>query len=193
MIDLYMWTTTNSRRASIGLEEAGLAYTAHRINIHEKDQFTPEHTARNPYQKVPAMVDDDGPGGETVTVFESGAILLYAAEKSGKLYGGDALDRVEVQKWFILAINGAVPILGQMRSTPELLGGAERICKVIDDRLGDQEFFAGEFSIADLAFYPRVAKWGEESLPMSKYANISRWIETVGARAGVQRGWAQPG
>jgi GST-like protein len=85
MIDLYMWSTTNSRRASIGLEEAGLAYRVHPINIHEKDQFTPEHAARNPYQKVPVIVDDDGPGGETVTIFESGAILLYAAEKTGTL------------------------------------------------------------------------------------------------------------
>ena len=151
MIDLYMWSTSNSRRASIGLEEAGLAYKAHPINIHEKDQFTTEHTARNPYQKVPVIVDDDGPGGETVTIFESGAILLYAAEKTGTLYGRDALDRIEVQKWFALRLNASLPLLGQMRANPALLGNAERVCKVMDDRLADQEFFASEFSIADLA------------------------------------------
>ena len=193
MIDLYMWTTSNSRRASIGLEEAGLAYTAHPLNIHEKDQFTPEHTARNPYQKVPVIVDDDGPGGETVTVFESGAILMYAAEKSGTLYGRNPVDRIEVQKWFMLHMNASLPLLGQMRANPALLGNAERVCKVIDGRLADHEFFAPEFSIADLAFYPRVATWSEESLPMSDYKNISRWIETMGAREGIQRGWAQPG
>ena len=193
MIDLYMWSTTNSRRASIGLEEAGLAYRVHPINIHEKDQFTPEHTARNPYHKVPVMVDDDGPGGETVTVFESGAILMYAAEKSGTLYGRDALDRIEVQKWFALHLHGSLPLLGTMCAHPGLLGNAERVCKVIDSHLADHEFFASEFSIADLAFYPRVATWGEESLPMSDYKNISRWIETVGAREAIQRGWAQPG
>ncbi|MEE8140113.1 MAG: glutathione S-transferase N-terminal domain-containing protein, partial [Alphaproteobacteria bacterium] len=116
MIDLYMWSTSNSRRASIGLEEAGLEYRVHPINIHQKDQITAEHTARNPYQKVPVIVDDDGPGGAPVTVFESGAILLYAAEKSGKLYGKDARDRVEVQKWLMLHMNAALPIMGQMRT-----------------------------------------------------------------------------
>lgn len=192
MIDLYMWTTTNSRRASIGLEEAGLEYTAHPVNIHEKEQFTPEHTARNPYQKVPAIIDPDGPGGAPVTIFESGAILLYAAEKTGKLYGKDARDRIEVQKWFCLHLSGSLPILGQLRANPDLLAGAQRICKVIDGHLADREFFAPEFSIADLAFYPRIATWAEESLPLSDYPNIERWRAAVAARPAIQRGWAQP-
>jgi GST-like protein len=192
MIDLYMWSTTNSRRASIGLEEAGLEYTVHPINIQEKEQFTPEHTARNPYQKVPVIVDSDGPGGQPITVFESGAILLYAAEKSGKLYGKDARDRVEVQKWFILVMNATLPIMGALRANPPLVPNAQRVLGVIDHRLGDQEFFASEFSIADLAFYPRVANWAIDSLPLDPYSNILRWIETVGARPAIQRGWAQP-
>jgi GST-like protein len=193
MIDLYMWSTSNSRRASIGLEEAGLEYTVHPVNIHEKNQFTAEHTARNPYQKVPVIVDSDGPGGEPVTVFESGAILLYAAEKTGKLYGKDARDRIEVQKWFALHLNAALPLLSQVRANPALLGGAERVCGVIEGRLADQEFFSSEFSIADLVLYPRIAGWAEESLPLSNYPNLSRWKETVAARPAIQRGWAQPG
>ncbi len=193
MIDLYMWSTTNSRRASIGLEEAGLEYNVHPININEKDQFTPEHTARNPYQKVPVIVDHDGPGGVPVTVFESGAILLYAAEKSGRLYGKDAGDRVEVQKWFMLIMNATLPIMGALRANPPLLPNAERVLGVIDGHLADHEFFAAEFSIADLAFYPRVANWSVDSLALDKYPNIIRWTALVGARPAIQRGWAQPG
>jgi GST-like protein len=193
MIDLYMWSTSNSRRASIGLEEAGLDYTVHPTNIHEKEQFTPEHTARNPYQKVPAIVDSDGPGGQPITVFESGAILLYVAEKSGRLYGKDARDRVEVQKWFCLHLNASLPLLSQVRANPDLLGNAERVCGVMEGRLADQEFFASEFSIADLALYPRFAGWAEESLPLGNYPNLSRWRDAVAARPAIQRGWAQPG
>jgi len=192
MIDLYMWSTSNSRRASIGLEEAGLEYIAHPTNIHEKDQFTPEHTALNPYQKVPVIVDSDGPDGKPITVFESGAILLYAAEKVGKLYGTDARDRIEVQKWFCLHLNASLPILGQMRENPALLGASERVCGVIDAHLADREYFASEFSIADLALYPRVATWAEESLPLNNFPNLSRWIETIAVRPAIQRGWSQP-
>ncbi len=193
MIDLYMWSTTNSRRASIGLEEAGLDYNVHPINIHQKDQITAEHTARNPYQKVPVIVDHDGPGGAPVTVFESGAILLYAAEKSGRLYGKDAGDRVEVQKWFMLIMNATLPIMGALRANPPLLPNAERVLGVIDGHLADHEFFAAKFSIADLAFYPRVANWSVDSLALDTYPNIIRWIGLVGARPAIQRGWAQPG
>lgn len=192
MIDLYMWTTTNSRRASIGLEEAGLEYQVHPVNIQEGEQKTPEHTARNPYQKVPAIIDPDGPDGEPVTIFESGAILLYAAEKTGTLYGANPRDRVEVQKWFALHLSGSLPILGAMRQFPDMLPGAQRICKVIDGHLADHEYFAPEFSIADLAFYPRIANWAQDNLPLDDYPNILRWREAVGSRPAVQRGWAQP-
>jgi len=192
MIDVYMWSTTNSRRATVGLEEAGLQYTVHPININEDEQKTPEHTARNPYQKVPVIIDSEGPGGEPITVFESGAILLYVAEKTGTLYGSNPRDRVEVQKWFILNMNGAVPIMGASRHNPPMLADAQRVCRVIDQHLGDNEFFALEFSIADLAFYPRVANWAEESLPLTEYPNILRWRDAVGARPAIRRGWAQP-
>lgn len=192
MIDLYMWSTTNSRRASVGLEEAGLAYTAHPINLREKEQQSPAHLARNPYGKVPVMIDPDGPGGST-TVFESGAILLYAADKSGKLYGKDGADKVEVQKWFMLNMNGSVPFLGALKNHPTLKPECERVVAVIDEHLGKQQFFAGSFSIADICFYPRVAGFDEEMFPISNYKNIARWIAEVGERPGVKAGMAQPG
>lgn len=192
MIDVYMWTTTNSRRASVGLSEAGLDYTVHPVNLQKKEQQTPEHLARNPYGKIPVIVDSDGPGGKPITVFESGAILLYIAEKTGKFYGANAADRVEVQKWFMLHMSGSLPFLGLLRNHPTVLGECERVCKVIDGHLGKQQFFAPEFSIADMAFYPRVAGFDEKTFPMSDYKNIARWIAEVGARPGTREGMSQP-
>jgi GST-like protein len=192
MIDLYMAATTNSRRASVGLSEAGLAYTVHPMDLRQKDQAKPEHLARNPYGKVPVIVDNQGPGGKAVTIFESGAILLYAAEKSGKLYGKDAIDRVEVQKWFMLHMNGSVPFLGALKGHPTLKPECERVVKVIDDHLGKNQFFAQTFSIADICFYPRVAGFDQEVFPINNYKNIVRWIEEVGARPGTKDGMSQP-
>lgn len=192
MIDLYMATTTNSRRASIGLSEAGLPYKAHAIDLHQKQQSTPEHLARNPYGKVPVIVDSDGPGGTPVTVFESGAILLYAAEKSGKLYGKDAADRTTVQKWFMLHMSGSVSFLGALKNHPTLRPECDRVIKVIDGHLAQNRFFASEFSIADLCFYPRVAGFDEKVFPISQYRNIMRWVEEVGARPAVKEGMSQP-
>lgn len=192
MIDLYMAATTNSRRASVGLSEAGLEYQTHFINLREKQQRTPEHLARNPYGKVPVIVDSDGPGSKPVTIFESGAILLYAVDKSGKLYGKDAADRIEVQKWFMLHMSGSIPFLGALKNHPTLRPECERVAKVIDDHLSKNQFFAGSFSIADVAFYPRVAGYDESVFPISDYKNIVRWLDEVGARPGVKEGMAQP-
>ena len=192
MIDLYMWSTTNGRRASVMLEEVGLPYQAIATNIHEGEQRTPEHTARNPYQKVPVIVDPDGPGGAPTTVFESGAILLYLAEKTGKLYGENPVERVEVQKWFMFQMNATLPIFGFLRSHPDVGDNAERVCKVMDGHLEDREFFAGSYSIADVALYPRIAAYSADVFPVRDYANLARWIDTVAARPAVARGMAQP-
>ncbi len=192
MIDLYMAPTTNSRRASVGLSEAGLAYTVHPMNLRDKDQQTPEHLARNPYGKVPVIIDSQGPGGKSVTIFESGAILLYAADKSGKLYGKDALERIEVQKWFMLHMNGSVPFLGALKGHPTLKPECERVVKVIDNHLSKNQFFAPSFSIADICFYPRVAGFDQEVFPINDHKNIVRWIDEVGARPGTKEGMSQP-
>ena len=192
MIELYMGATSNSRRASIGLSEAGLAYNAHRIDLRAKEQHSPEHLARNPYGKVPVIVDSEGPEGGPVTVFESGAILLYVAEKSGKLYGRDAADRVEVQKWFMLHMSGSVPFLSALKNHPTLRPECDRIIRVIDNHLSTHTFFAAEFSIADACFYPRVAGMDESMFPIRNSKHIVRWIEEVGARQGVKDGMSQP-
>lgn len=192
MIECYMWKTTNSRRASVGLSEAGLDYKAVPVNLQEKQQQTPEHLARNPYGKIPVIVDPDGPGGKPVTVFESGAILLYIADKTGKLYGKDAAERVEVQKWFMLHMNGSVPFLGALKAHPTLRSMCDRVMKVVDEHLAKNRFFAPSFSIADVCFYPRVAGFDEDVFPVSQYKNVGRWIEEVGARPGTKEGMAQP-
>lgn len=192
MIECYMWKTTNSRRASVGLSEAGLAYKAVPVNLQERQQQTPEHLARNPYGKIPVIVDSDGPGGKPVTVFESGAILLYIADKTGKLYGKDAAERVEVQKWFMLHMNGSVPFLGALKTHSTLMPECKRVMKVIDDHLSKNRFFTPSFSIADICFYPRVAGFDEATFPVSEYKNVCRWIEEVGARPGVKEGMSQP-
>ena len=191
MIELYMASTSNSRRASIGLSEAGLPYKVHRIDLRAKEQQSAEHLARNPYGKVPVIVDSEGPDAP-VTVFESGAILLYVAEKSGKLYGRDAADRVEVQKWFMLHMSGSVPFLGALKNHPTLRPECDRVVRVIDNHLSNHTFFAAEFSIADACFYPRVAGMDESMFPLSGYKHIVRWIEEVGARPGVKEGMSQP-
>jgi GST-like protein len=187
-----MASTTNSRRASVGLSAAGLEYVAHPINLKERQQFSPEHLARNPYGKVPVIVDPDGPGGKSVTVFESGAIMLYVAEKTGKLYGKDPMERIDVQKWFMLHMNASVPLLGMLKSHPAHLDECTRVVKVIDDHLAKNQFFAPSLSIADLTFYPRVAEYDAETFPIRDYKNLSRWIDEVGAQPAVQEGMAQP-
>lgn len=192
MIECYMWSTTNSRRASVGLSAAELEYVVHPISLKERQQHSPEHLARNPYGKIPVIVDPDGPGGKPVTVFESGAILLYIAEKTGKFYGKDAAERIEVQKWFMLHMNASVPLLGALKNHPSHKDECTRVVEVIDKHLADHQFFTPSFSIADLTFYPRVAAYEEATFPIRDYKHLTRWIEEVGARPGVQDGMAQP-
>jgi glutathione S-transferase len=192
MIELYMAGTSNSRRASVGLSEAALPYRVNPIDLHKGDQRSPEHLARNPYGKVPVIVDPDVIAGGPVTVFESGAILLYAAEKSGKLYGKDRRDRVEVQKWFMLHMNNSIPLLGLLRKHDGLRAQCERVARVIDDHLAGHRYFAAEFSIADICFYPRIAGYDEATFPIRSYKNIARWIDDVAARPGVIEGMSQP-
>lgn len=192
MIEIYMAGTTNSRRASVGLCEAGLPYKARALNLRNGDQKSAAHLARNPYGKVPVIVDPDGPDGAPVTIFESGAILLYIAEKTGRLYGANARDRVEVQKWFMLHMSGPVPSLSSLKSHPGLRPDCERVMSVIDRHLSGRAFFADTFSIADIALYPRIADYDPELLPMQAYPNVVRWLGEIGARPGVQAGMQEP-
>jgi GSH-dependent disulfide-bond oxidoreductase len=205
MIDLYTFTTPNGRKVSIALEELGLPYKAHVVDITKGDQFKPEFLAINPNNKIPAIVDHQGPGGKPLSVFESGAILLYLAEKTGKLLPADPRARTEAVQWLMFQMSAVGPMLGQLghfkRFAKEQIPYAierytkesERILGVMDKHLAQHEFLAPEYSVADIATYPWLAgatQFYPELLPA--VAHVRRWMDTVGARPAVQRGMKVP-
>jgi GST-like protein len=205
MIDLYTWTTPNGRKVSIMLEETSLAYQTHRIDISKGEQFTAEFVAINPNSKIPAIVDSAGPGGKTLAVFESGAILIYLAEKTGRLLPNDPVKRIETLEWLMFQMAGVGPMFGQrhhfFRAAPEKVPYAleryttetHRIYGVLDKRLSDNEYLAGgAYSIADIATYPWVARWEWHELDWTKFPHVERWFKAIGARPAVVRGMAVP-
>ena len=205
MIDLYTWGTPNGRKVSIMLEEVGLAYEVHPIDISKNQQFTAEFLAVNPNSKIPAVVDSDGPGSKPVTVFESGAILIYLAEKTGKLLPAEPRARLEVLQWLMFQMAGVGPMFGQrhhfFRAAPEKVPYAlerytketHRLYGVLDKRLaGDQYLAGGAYTIADIATYPWVARWEWYELNWANFPNVERWFNALGARPAVQRGMAVP-
>ena len=205
MIDLYTFTTPNGRKASIMLEEVGLSYDVHVIHIGKGDQFKPEFVAINPNSKIPAIVDRDGPGGTPITVFESGALLIYLAEKTGQLMPKDQRGRMAVLEWLMFQMGGVGPMFGQanhfVKFAPEPIEYARnryltelhRLARVMDGRLGLVDYLAGDYSIADVATYPWVLAaqnfLGED---LSPYPHLTRWLDACGARPAVQRGMAVP-
>jgi len=203
MIDLYTWTTPNGRKASIMLEEVGLPYRVHAIDISKGDQFKPEFVAINPNSKIPAIVDDEGPGGR-LAVFESGAILIYLAEKTGKLIGSSPRARIEAIEWLMFQMGGVGPMFGQThhfrRFAPEPIPYAverytketQRLYGVLDQRLGQAEYLAGDYSIADIATYPWTARHEWQGVTLADYPNVKRWFDAIAARPAVQRGMAVP-
>jgi GST-like protein len=205
VIDLYTFTTPNGRKVSIALEELGLPYNVHVVDISKGDQFKPEFLAINPNNKIPAIVDPQGPGGKPFSVFESGAILLYLAEKTGKLLPADARGRTEAVQWLMFQMSGVGPMLGQLthfkRFAKEQIPYAieryskesERILGVMDKHLARHEFLAPEYSVADIATYPWLKSAGEYHPElMQSVTNVRRWLDTVGARPAVQRGMKVP-
>lgn len=207
MIDLYTWTTPNGRKVSIMLEEAGLAYNVHPVNIREDEQFKPEFLAIAPNNKIPAIVDGDA-GGEPVSVFESGAILVHLAEKSGKFLPKDPAGRAKVLEWLFWQMGGVGPMLGQLShfmnadekvpyAIDRFIGESLRLFRVMDGQLGKGDYIAGDYSIADMALYPwvSVAFTGLKALKeeeVSAFENLPRWLDRMAARPGVQRGMAIP-
>ncbi|BAY78286.1 glutathione S-transferase [Nostoc linckia NIES-25] len=200
MIDLYTFTTPNGRKASVMLEEVGLPYNVYKIDITKQEQFTPEFIAINPNSKIPAIVD-----GETgIKVFESGAILIYLAEKTDKLLPKDQKSRFQVLEWLMFQMAGVGPMFGQLnhfkRFAPEKIPYAIeryeketlRIYGVLDKQLQDNEFICGDYSIADIATYPWVAIYEFQGLTLDNYPNLQRWVETVQQRPAVQRGMQVP-
>ncbi|MBL8806403.1 MAG: glutathione S-transferase N-terminal domain-containing protein [Rhodospirillales bacterium] len=203
MIDLYTWGTPNGRKVSVMLEECALTYNVHKVDIGKGDQFKPEFVTINPNSKIPAIVDKDGPGGNPISVFESGAILIYLAEKSGKFLPADPHQRYAVLQWLMFQMGGVGPMFGQahhfIRFAPEKVPyGIERYSKetrrlygVMDKRLEQNEFLAGNpYSIADIATYPWVARHEYHQVDLAEFPNMKRWFDAISARPPVAKGMA---
>lgn len=189
MIDLYTWTTTNGRRAIIMAEEAGLPYNLHWINIQKGEQKTSDYEKINPYRKIPSMIDSDGPGGKPATVFESVAICLYLAEKAGKLLGSPA-EKPNVLKWSMFHATNVLFTMGSLGkiNDPSFETGSKSQFATMDKHLANNEYFAGGFSIADIIPYTRIAGVKHDTVKVSDYPNVAKWLERVGARPGVKKG-----
>lgn len=204
MIDLYTWVTPNGRKISIMLEEVGLPYEVHAVNLQKDEQLKPEYLAINPNNKIPAIVDRDGPDGKYYTLFESGAILIYLAEKTGKLMPEEARARYEVIQWLMFQMGGVGPMFGQahnfLRYDPQQESyGVERFKKevarlyrVMDRHLGKHEFLAAGYSIADIATYPWVSRYEMHRTRLEDFPNVKRWFDSISARPAVQRGMNVP-
>ena len=200
MIDLYTFTTPNGRKASIMLGEVDLPYNVHKIDLTKNEQFTPEYIAINPNSKIPAIVDQDA----GITVFESGAILMYLAEKTGKLLPTDQKGRYQVIEWLMLQMGSIGPMFGQLnhfkKFAPEKIPYAIeryeketlRLYGVLNQQLQDKEFICGDYSIADIATYPWVAVYESQGLTLDNHPNLKRWAETVQQRSAVQQGMKVP-
>ena len=203
MIDLYTWTTPNGRKVSIMLEECGLPYRVHTVNIGKDEQFKPEFLAINPNNRIPAIVDPDGPGGKPLPLFESGAILIYLAEKTGmKFY--PQRNKYIVLQWLMFQMGGVGPMFGQahhfMRAKKdEIPYGSERygteakrLYGVLEKRLSQAAYLADEYSIADIATYPWVARYEWHRVDLAAFPNVRRWYDSIGRRPAVVRGMAVP-
>ena len=206
MIDLYTWGTPNGRKVSIMLEELGLEYTVHPIDIAQGAQFTPEFLAINPNNKIPAIVDQEGSGGAPLAVFESGAILIYLAEKTqSPLLPVSGAKRYAALQWLMLQMGGVGPIFGQVhhfwkfakedvpyakeRFRSEML----RLYGVLDKRLGETPYLAGdEYSIADIATYPWVARFGWHPCDINDFCRVKHWYDKLSEREAVKRGMDVP-
>ncbi|RAU22273.1 thiol:disulfide oxidoreductase [Paramagnetospirillum kuznetsovii] len=202
MIDLYYWTTPNGHKITVFLEEAGLDYRIIPVDIGKGEQFKPDFLKISPNNRMPAIVDHDpAEAGAPVSVFESGAILLYLAEKTGTFIPGDLRGRVEVLQWLFWQMGGLGPMAGQNHHfalyAPEKIPYAieryvketSRLHAVLDKRLADREFIAGEYSIADMAAYPWVVPWERQGQRLDDTPNLKRWFETIGARPAVRRAY----
>ena len=204
MIDLHTWGTPNGQKASIALEELGLPYNVFPVNIGKGDQFKPDFLAISPNNKIPAIVDHDGPNGQSIAIFESGAILIYLAEKTGKLLPKDTAGRFATLQWLMFQIGSVGPMMGQAGHfkmfAPEKIPYAieryttevARIASVVEKRLGQSEYLAGAYSIADIAVYPWLRGLERQGVDVAAYPNIGRWRDAIGARPAVIKGLTIP-
>ena len=207
-IDLYYWPTPNGWKISVALEELGLPYLVHLINIGAGDQHTDDFKALSPNGKMPAIVDPDGPDDTPISIFESGAILQYLARKTGQLYGQTERDRITVDQWLMWQMGGLGPMAGQAHhflkyapqmEPPQVIPYAKaryrkevsRLYGVLDAQLDQHRYVAGDFySIADIAIYPWASLWEGQQQTLDDKPNLSRWLEELAARAAVAKGMA---
>ncbi|GAF48632.1 MULTISPECIES: glutathione S-transferase family protein [Rhodococcus] len=207
MIDLYYYTSPNVRKVLIALEELGLDYQIVWTDISEGDQFESEYVEINPNSKVPAIVDHDGPGGRRLAIFESGAILLYLAEKTGRLLPGDPIARQEVLCWLFWQVANQGPMAGQaahfVSHAPKqgidnpyarnrYAGEVARLYRVMDDRLRDREYLAGEYSIADIATFPWTRVAAGHGVDVADYPNVKAWADRISARPAAKARISDP-
>ena len=205
MITLYSKATSNGRKASIMLEESGLAYTVRPMALEKKEQKEEWYLAINPNGRVPCIIDDDGPDGKKATVFESGAILVYLAEKSGRLMPADPVARLDVLNWLFFAAghitHTGLAVHWQVRNRDSGKEHAHldhwqaennRVYGVLDRGLAGRDYLAGDYSIADVAAYPWIYRWDMQEIEIDKYSNVKAWLGRVGDRPAVRRGLQIP-
>ncbi|MCF3932447.1 glutathione S-transferase N-terminal domain-containing protein [Acuticoccus sp. M5D2P5] len=199
-IELYTWGTPNGKKVSIMLEEVGLPYNTHPINITKDEQFDPSFLAVAPNNKIPAIVDND----TGVQLMESGAILMYLAQKTGKLFAAEGEAHWRTVEWLMWQMAGFGPMLGQTHhfhhfnpgkadyAEERFLKETQRLYGVLDQRLDGREFIAGDYSIADIATWPWAARFGWHGIDLNAFPNVKRWYTTIAARDAVKRGYSVP-
>ncbi|MEM7427741.1 MAG: glutathione S-transferase N-terminal domain-containing protein [Pseudomonadota bacterium] len=200
MIELYTWGTPNGRKVSIMLEEVGLAYNVHPINIGKDEQFSPEFLAISPNNKIPAIVDTES----GTSLMESGAILLYLARKTGQLMPAEGEAKWRAMEWLMWQMGGAGPMLGQahhfVHFNPDVSDyareryskEAQRLYGVLDKQLADKEFVAGDYSVADIAIWPWISRFEWQKVDMNAFENVKRWYVQIAERPAVQKGYNVP-
>jgi len=206
MFDLYTWGTPNGRKVSVMFEELGLEYNVHEINIGKGEQHQPQFLAISPNNKIPCITDSEGPDGEPISLFESGAILIYLAEKTdSELWPVNALERVITIQWLMFQMGGIGPMFGQahhfMFNPKEVVpygqkryhDETKRLYGVMDKRLGDVEYLAGDkYTIADIASYPWIARFERHQVDLNDFSNVKRWFDTISKRPAVEKGMGVP-
>jgi GSH-dependent disulfide-bond oxidoreductase len=201
MIEVYSWPTPNGHKVHIMLEECGLPYRVHAVDIGAGDQFDSAFLAISPNNKIPAIVDPDGPDGQSISMFESGAILLYLAAKAGKLMPHDLRGKWKTLEWLMFQMGSVGPMLGQAhhfrRYAPEKIdyaierytNEANRLYAVMNKRLGQSRYFAGaEYTIADIAIFPWLRSWKNQGIDWADYSQLKGWFDEIAGRPAVQRG-----